>query len=197
MGTCFWKGYSLLFKWSHRFPLAEPVWPNKPGWQIFYKIPDNNIGGAVQPVEPRPGNRGRLDKDFHNRIHYRDSWNSFYQNAGEKKGNVDWKKEIKRLQHKYDQPVQETSLRIVKKLWKLKARIQGELEFNNLGSQSKLGRFKRSLDVTGVIYAIFSTRAKKIYFGRTKNSCFERFKQHCWASWSKGITTHCIAQCES
>jgi hypothetical protein len=126
-----------------------------------------------------------LDKDFHNRIRKNESWYGFnFNNAHKKDGKVDWKTEIKRLQRKYDQPIKKETPRVAKKLWRLKEKIHLEIEQFYNTSQKQLDRFKRALDVKGVIYAIFSIRSKKIYIGQTKGSCFHRFQQHCWSSWS-------------
>jgi hypothetical protein len=64
-------------------------------------------------------------------------------------------------------------------LWEVVLKVRKEREDAGV-SQDALRLKRNALAVTGVIYAIWSTRTSRVYVGQTCSSSFHRFQQHCW-----------------
>lgn len=93
-----------------------------------------------------------------------------------------WKKIEEKMQRMYDRKY----LRVnrLKSLRTQMMKVRGTLK--SLGfDQSKLFRGTNALQVTGVIYVIYSLTSKEMYVGQTLGSSIDRYKKHVNAAYNK------------
>jgi hypothetical protein len=88
---------------------------------------------------------------------------------------IKWSPFHVRQQKLYDDPT--PTVPALDRLWRCVAPVRNELaELNR--DQSSLDRGNDSLNVEGVIYAIYCVRTKKVYVGQTMFSSLKRFQGH-------------------
>lgn len=97
---------------------------------------------------------------------------------------IEWVKwgENGRLQNKYDQTddikTGDRYQRVCRRVWKLKRRLEAEIQHSYGWDQKPIYRNRKSLQQQHIIYCIFSVKSTKLYIGQTRNSAQVRFHQH-------------------
>jgi len=94
---------------------------------------------------------------------------------------TNWPERLKYLQKWYDQP---PVGKMFRRLWRITDQVRKIRQQEGYG-QNVLLPDCSALGVSGIIYAIFSKRSRKIYVGQSIHSSTERFKQHVWKAQSE------------
>jgi hypothetical protein len=93
--------------------------------------------------------------------------------------NIQWKgKEDVKLQQKYDRGHYGSHLpRRLRSVWRSALGVRHQLQQSG-NDQTCLRRGKNALHVSGIIYAIVSSKSQRVYVGQTIHSALHRFHQH-------------------
>ena len=88
---------------------------------------------------------------------------------------ISWKPQLERLRNLYDNPKPKS--RIIRKLWRCAVKVRNSV--SGLGrDQILMSQNAQSLSVSGLIYAIYSFRTRRLYVGQTLKTAMFRFQEH-------------------